>query len=93
MSDMEKADVVVVSSKGQVLIPQSMRQKLVIGAKSKLLVYPYEYELVMKKLEVKGLERSLEEVYRKVDARRAKLGDLTETEIQALVQKYRHGKN
>ena len=93
MSGMEKADVVVVSSKGQVVIPQSMRQKLGIGAKSKLLVYPYEDALVMKKLEVKGLERSLEEVYRKVDARRAKLGDLTETEIQALVQKYRHGKN
>ena len=93
MSDMEKADVVVVSSKGQVVIPQSMRQKLGIGAKSKLLVYPYEDALVMKKLEVKGLERSLEEVYRKVDARRAKLGDLTETEIQALVQKYRHGKS
>ena len=93
MSDMEKADVVVVSSKGQVVIPQSMRQNLGIGAKSKLLVYPYEDALVMKKLEVKGLERSLEEVYRKVDARRAKLGDLTETEIQALVQKYRHGKS
>ena len=90
---MEKADVVVVSSKGQVVIPQSMRQKLGIGAKSKLLVYPYEDALVMKKLEVKGMERSLEEVYRKVDARRAKLGDLTEAEIQALVQKYRHGKS
>ena len=90
---MEKADVVVVSSKGQVVIPQSMRQKLGIGAKSKLLVYPYEDALVMKKLEVKGMERSLEEVYKKVDARRAKLGDLTEAEIQALVQKYRHGKS
>ena len=90
---MEKADVVVVSSKGQVVIPQSMRQKLGIGAKSKLLVYPYEDALVMKKLEVKGLERSLEEVYKKVDARRAELGDLTEAEIQALVQKYRHGKS
>ena len=90
---MEKADVVVVSSKGQVVIPQSMRQKLGIGAKIKLLVYPYEDGLVMKKLEVKGMERSLEEVYRKVDARRAKLGDLTEAEIQALVQKYRHGKS
>ena len=93
MSDMEKADVVVVSSKGQVVIPQSMRQKLGIGAKSKLLVYPYEDALVMKKLEVKGLERSLEEVYRKVDASRAKHGDLTEPEIHARVQKYRHGKS
>jgi AbrB family looped-hinge helix DNA binding protein len=90
---MEKADVVVVSSKGQVVIPQSVRQKLGIGAKSKLLVYSYEDALVMKKLELKGVERSLEQVYRKVDARRAKLGDLTETEIQELVQKYRHGKS
>ena len=81
------------SSKGQVVIPQSVRQRLGIGAKSKLLVYPYEDALVMKKLEFKGVERSLEEVYRKVDARRAKLGDLTEAEIQELVRKYRHGKS
>ena len=37
----EKADVVDVSSKGQEVIPQEMRQRLGIGAKTKLLVYPY----------------------------------------------------
>ena len=87
----EKADVVVVSSKGQVVIPQEMRQRLGIGAKTKLLVYPYEDALVMKKLEVRGLERSLEDIYRRVDARRKKEGALTETEIEELVRKYRHG--
>src|SRR2546425_5463144 len=45
----EEADVVVVSSKGQVVIPQGLRQKLRIGAKSKLLVYPFEDALIMKK--------------------------------------------
>ena len=90
MRIMEKADVVVVSSKGQVVIPQGVRQRLGIGAKTKLLVYPYEDALVMKKLEVEGLERSFEEIYRKVDARRKKQGELTDTEINQLVQKYRH---
>ncbi len=37
----------VVSSKGQVVIPQGIREKLGIGAKSKLLVYPYDDSLVM----------------------------------------------
>jgi AbrB family looped-hinge helix DNA binding protein len=89
---MEKADVVVVSSKGQVVIPQSMRQRLGIGAKSKLLVYRYEDALIMKKLDVKGVERSLEEVFRKVAAKRAMYGMLGDDEINELVQKYRHGK-
>ena len=87
----EKADVVVVSSKGQVVIPQEMRERLGIAAKTKLLVYPYEDALVMKKLEVRGVERSLEDVYRRVDARWRKKGELTEAEIEELVRKYRHG--
>jgi len=90
---MEEADVVVVSSKGQVVIPQSMRQKLRIGAKSKLLVYPYEDALIMRKLEIKNVENRLAEIYRRVVARRAKYGELSETEIDEIVQKYRHGKS
>lgn len=80
----------VVSSKGQVVIPQEMRQRLGIGAKTKLLVYPYEDALVMKKLDVKGLERSLEGIYKRVDAKRKKEGEMTEAEIEELVLKYRH---
>ncbi len=90
---MEEADVVVVSSKGQVVIPQSLRQKLRIGAKSKLLVYPYEDALIMRKLEIKNVENRLAAIYRRVVARRAKYGELSDSEIDEIVQKYRHGKN
>lgn len=88
---MEKADVVVVSSKGQVVIPQGLRQKLRIGAKSKLLVYPFEDALIMKKIETKDVERRLKEIYRRISARRARYGELSQEEIDALVRKYRHG--
>ncbi len=90
---MEKADVVVVSSKGQVVIPQHMRQRLRIGAKSKLLVYPYEDALIMKKIEVKNVESRLESIYRRVGAIRAKYGELSDGEINEIVQKYRHYKS
>jgi AbrB family looped-hinge helix DNA binding protein len=89
---MEKADVVVVSSKGQVVIPQSMRHKLRIEARSKLLVYPYEDALIMKKLEVKDVERKLEAIYRQVDARKERRGGLSVAEIERIVQRHRHGK-
>jgi AbrB family looped-hinge helix DNA binding protein len=90
---MEKADVVVVSSKGQVVIPQSIRQKLRIGTKSKLLVYPYDDALVMKKLEIKDVEGALAAIYKRIAARRARYGELSQAEIDEIVQRYRHGKS
>ena len=88
---MEKADVVVVSSKGQVVIPQGIRQKLHIGAKSKLLVYPFEDALILKKLDVKGVERSLEAIYKRVSAEKGKSTAPSDEEINEIVQRYRHG--
>jgi AbrB family looped-hinge helix DNA binding protein len=88
---MGQADVVVVSSKGQVVIPQGIREKLRIGAKSKLLAYPYEDALILKKLEVEGVERSLEAIYRRVSAKRVKHAPPSDEEINEIVQRYRHG--
>jgi len=90
---MDESDVVVVSSKGQVVIPQRVREKLGIAAKSKLLVYPYDDALVMKKLEVEDLESQLDAVFRRVDERSRERGGLTEAEINEIVQRYRHGKS
>ena len=89
---MENAEVVVVSSKGQVVIPQSLRRKLGIEAKSKLLVYPYSDALIMKKLDIEDAGNELERVFREIDARRGKIGEITERELNELVQKYRHEK-
>ena len=69
MADQEEPDVVVVSSKGQVVIPQSIREKLGIRPKTKLLVYGFQDGLIMKKLEIIDSVEELEELYRRIDAR------------------------
>jgi AbrB family looped-hinge helix DNA binding protein len=92
VENMEKPDVVTVSSKGQVVIPQSMRHKLGINAKSKLLIYPYQDTLIMKKLDTKNVKKRLEQMYRRIDARRAKYGGLTEEEIQDEIEANRLSK-
>lgn len=89
---MAESDVVVVSSKGQVVIPQSLRLKLRIGPKSKLLVYGRGDALIMKKLAVEEAVHRLEAVYKKIDAGIEKHGEMTEDEINEIVQKYRHEK-
>jgi AbrB family looped-hinge helix DNA binding protein len=89
---MEKADVVVVSSKGQVVIPQGVRQKLRIGAKSKLLVYQYEDALIMKKLEVEDAQKAIAAIYRRVRAQASGKRGLSEAEIEEIVRKHRHGR-
>lgn len=84
-----KPDVIVVSSKGQVVIPQSLREKLGIKPKSKLLVYGYEDSLIMKKLSLGDVEKRLQAMYKRIDKRIAKYGELTEEEIQREIEKYR----
>lgn len=91
---MAESDVIVVSSKGQVVIPQDLREKLGIRPRSKLLVYGHGDALVMKKIEVDEAIERLEELYKRIDARVEKYGlrRLSEREINDLVQKYRHGR-
>jgi AbrB family looped-hinge helix DNA binding protein len=92
MTRYEKPDVTVVSEKGQVVIPQTIRKKLGIGPKTKLLVYGYQDAVIMKKLEVPDVTKELEEIYRRVDARIAKYGELTNEEINEVIQDYRRRK-
>ena len=89
MTEKEQPDIVVVSSKGQVVIPIAIRKKLGIGPKTKLLVYGNEEGLVMKKIEVPDTAQELEELYRKIDARIVRHGEISEEEIEAIIQKHR----
>jgi len=89
MARQEKPDVAVLSSKGQVVIPQAIRKKLGIGPKTKLLVYGYEGAVIMKKLEVPDVAKELRGIFDRVDARVAKYGGLTDEEIDEIVKRRR----
>lgn len=93
MSQNEKADVTVVSEKGQVVIPQAIRKKLGIGPKTKLLVYGYQDAVIMKKLEVPNVTKELEAIYKRVNKKIAKYGGLTNEEINEVIQDHRKKKS
>ncbi|MEM2148078.1 MAG: AbrB/MazE/SpoVT family DNA-binding domain-containing protein [Candidatus Bathyarchaeia archaeon] len=92
MAQKEKADITVVSEKGQVVIPKTIRKKLGIEPKTKLLVYGYEDAVIMKKLEVPEITKELEALYKRIDARTAKYGAPTQDEVNAEIQQYRREK-
>jgi AbrB family looped-hinge helix DNA binding protein len=88
----ENVDITVVSSKGQVVIPQEIRRKLGITPKTKMLVYGYRDAVILKKIEVPDVEKKLKEMYRRIEKRIAKYGELTQEEIEEEIQKYRRAK-
>lgn len=89
MTQYEEADVTVVSGKGQVVIPQAIREKLGIGPKTKLLVYGYQDAVIMKKLEIPNVIKDLEDLYRRVDQKVKKYGPLSDEEINGIIQQSR----
>jgi AbrB family looped-hinge helix DNA binding protein len=89
MAKHEEAEVTVVSGKGQVVIPQSIRQKLGIGPKTKLLVYGYDDAVIMKKLDIPDVAKDLERLYAKVDKKVAKYGPLSDDDIDQIIQESR----
>jgi AbrB family looped-hinge helix DNA binding protein len=89
MTQYEEADVTVVSGKGQVVIPQAIREKLRIGPKTKLLVYGYQDAVIMKKMEIPDVIKDLEDLYRRVDQKVKKYGPLSDKEINDIIQQSR----
>ena len=89
MTQNEKADVTVVSDKGQVVIPQAIRKKLGIGPKTKLLIYGYQDAVIMKKLEVPDVTKELEAIYKRIDKKITQHDELTNEEINEVIQNYR----
>ena len=90
--DFDEPNIVKVSSKGQVVIPRIIRMKLGISSNSKLLVYRYDDGIVMRKLVIPDKTKELQEIYKRVDERVSKYGELSEEEISAIIQKYRKQK-
>ena len=85
----EEADVAVVSSKGQIVIPQSIRKRMGIGPKTKLLIYGYDDAVIMKKLDLPDVLKDLERIFRNVDGKARKLGILSDQDVSDIVQQSR----
>jgi AbrB family looped-hinge helix DNA binding protein len=89
MRKQEESEVTVVSAKGQVVIPQSLREKLGIKPKTKLLVYGYNDAVIMKKMEIPDVIKDLERLYRRADRKVKKYGALSDQEIYEIIQESR----
>lgn len=88
----EAPDITIVSDKGQIVIPAYMRDKLGLKPRSKLLVYNIDDTIVLKKLSVPDALKEMQKLWKKVDKRIAKYGEMTEEEIQQEIERHRKEK-
>jgi len=92
MAQNEKADLTILSEKGQVVIPAKIRLRMGLKPKTKFLVYECNDSVILKKFEEPDLSKELEAMYKRVDERISKYGELTQDEIEEEIQKYRKEK-
>ena len=92
MGQNEKAELTILSEKGQVVIPAKIRLRMGLKPKTKFLVYECNDSVILRKFEEPDLSKELEAIYRRVDERIAKYGELTQDDIEEEIQKYRKEK-
>ena len=90
MSKMEEEpEIAVVGTKGQIVIPQQLRDDLDIKPKTKLALYRRGDKIVVTKLHFPPLAEDLKEFLREIDEGRKDRKRPTEREILEEIQAYR----
>ncbi len=82
-------EITVMGERGQVVIPKEVRMKLGLKPKTKLLVIRRGDVVVMKKLDLEHERRELESIFKRVEKRIEKYGEMTEEEIDQIIHDYR----
>ncbi len=89
----EEPEIAVVGTKGQIVIPQQIRDDLGIKPKTKLALYRRGDKIVVTKLEIPPLSEDLKEFLSDVDQSRKGIRRPTERKIIEEIQAYRTEKN
>jgi AbrB family looped-hinge helix DNA binding protein len=92
MAQNEKAELTILSEKGQVVIPAKIRSKMGLKPKTKFLVYECDDSVILKKFKEPDLSKELEAVFRRIDERTAEYGELSNDEINQIVHEHRQRK-
>jgi AbrB family looped-hinge helix DNA binding protein len=92
MARSKKADLTILSEKGQVVIPSNIRSNMGLKPKTKFLVYECDDLVILKKLEEPDFPKELEALYKRIDQRIAQYGGLTQDDIEKEIQEYRKEK-
>jgi len=82
-------EITVIGERGQVVIPKEIRMKLGLKPQTRLLVSRMDGMVVMKKIDLEEERRELEAIFRRIDKRIGKYGEMTEEGIDRIIHEYR----
>ena len=85
----KETELVTVSSKGQVVIPQTLRHEIGITPKTKLLAYGEKDTIVLKKIKVPKIYKQWAEIFDIMENKKLRL---TSRDIQKEIEAYRKEK-
>ena len=83
----KEPELITVSSKGQVVIPQTLRHDIGITPKTKLLAYGEKDTIVLKKIKVPKIYKHWAEVFDIMEKKK-----LTSRDVQKEIEAYRQEK-
>jgi len=83
---LEDPEVTTMSEKGQVVIPQDIRNRLRIGPKTKFMVTIKGNFIVMKKLELPDINKEWQDIFKTIEKKNLKI---TEKEISEEIKDHR----
>lgn len=89
LQEIDEGEIITVSEKGQVVIPQKIRKELKIKPRSKLRVYGKDGVIIMKTMELPDMKKEWQEIFRMMDRKNIKV---SEQEILDEIQAYRKEK-
>lgn len=82
----KEPELITISSKGQVVIPQTLRHELGLASKMKLLAYGEKDTIILKKIKIPKLYRNWGEVF---DIMERKTPKLSARDVQKEIEAFR----